>query len=54
VCDRDRQSEIYAQPDAVSASLVRAAVVIAVRGIKRRRISRNAGTSVYFFEPSNL
>lgn len=39
MCDRDRQSEIYVQPDAVSASLVRAAVVIAVRGIKRRRIA---------------
>jgi len=37
--DLDRRPEIYAQPDVVSASLVRAAAVTARLGdIKRRRI----------------
>jgi len=36
--DWDRQSEIYAWPDAVSALLVPATVVTTVRGIKRQRI----------------
>lgn len=39
VCDRGRQSEIYARPDVVSASLIRATVVTTVRGIKCRRIA---------------
>jgi len=37
--DRSRQSEIYAQPDAVFASLVRITVVTTVKGIKRQRIA---------------
>lgn len=37
--DRNRQSEIYAQPDVVSASLIRATVVTTVRDIKRWRIA---------------